>query len=78
MWKIEADQIKGEVIRPAPMGTESDRVMCLVYEDESPEVSIKHSVVTTRGMVITAKTLRGLKGATKRAGLVWSESYYMP
>ena len=77
MWRIEADQIKGKVIRPAPMGTEAHQLRCVVYED-TPEASIRFSVVTVNDEILTAKTMRGLKGAAKRAGLVWSESFYIP
>jgi hypothetical protein len=76
MWRIEADQIKGKVIRPAPMGTEAHQMLCVVYED-APEALIRFSVVTVKDEVLTAKTMRGLKGAATRAGLVWSEHFYI-
>lgn len=77
MWRVEANQIKGKVIRPAPMGTEAYRMPCLVYE-ALPEAMIKFSVVTIKNEILTAKTMRGLKGSAMRAGLVWSENLYMP
>jgi hypothetical protein len=77
MWSIEANQIKGKVIRPAPMGTETHPVRCVVYED-APDASIQFSVVRIKNKILTAKTMRGLKGAATRAGLVWSENLYIP
>lgn len=77
MWNIEADEIKGKVIRPAPMGIEAHQNLCVVWED-APEALIRFLVVTVKGEVLTAKTMSGLKGAATRAGLVWSEYFYIP
>lgn len=77
MWEIDVKQIQGQVIRPAPMGTEVHQCRCLVYE--SPESKwARYSVVTVKGKILTAKTLRGLRGKATRAGLVWSERFYTP
>lgn len=77
MCRIDAKQIGGKVIRPAPTGTEAHKMPCLVYEDPSSEMC-RFSVVTINDRILTAKTVRGLKGAARRAGLVWSERFYMP
>ncbi len=77
MLRIEADQIKGKTIRPAPMGTEVHHMRCLVYED-IPGSLVPFCVVTVNDEILTAKTMRGLKGAAARAGLVWSERQYLP
>lgn len=77
MWRIESDQIKGKVIRPAPLGTEAHQMRCVVFED-TPETLVRFSVVTVKDEILTAKTMRGLKGAATRAGLVWSDNFYIP
>lgn len=77
MLRIEADQIKGKAVRPAPMGTETHQARCLVYED-APGSLAPFCLVTVKDQVLTAKTMRGLKGAAARAGLVWSEHHYLP
>ena len=76
MWRIDANEIKNKAIRPAPMGTEVHKLPCLVFEDS--ESSIRFCVVTLKDEILTAKTMRGLKGVTQRAGLIWSENIYMP
>jgi hypothetical protein len=77
MLRISSDQIKGKVIRPAPWGTEVHKLPCLVFEDTACTFCA-FSVVTVKDEIITAKTTRGLKGSALRAGLAWSENYYVP
>lgn len=77
MWQIEINQLAGKKIRPAPIGTELHKVRCMVFEDETSDFA-KFSVIVKNGEVITAKTMRGLKGIATRAGLIWTENYYVP
>jgi hypothetical protein len=77
MWRIDVGQIQGREIRPAPIGTEAHNMPCLVYE-APPEYSVRFSVVTKNGELLTAKTIEGLKGVATQAGLVWTERLYMP
>jgi hypothetical protein len=76
MLRIESDQIFGKTIRPAPQGTESHELLCLVFDDRAS--AFRFCVVTVRGDILTAKTMKGLRRACEKAGLVWSEDFYMP
>lgn len=52
MWRIDADQIKGKVVRPAPMGTEAHPMRCVVYEDAESSMAL-FSFVTMKDVILT-------------------------
>ena len=78
MFGIDVKSIKGATVRPAPWGTEGDKLPCLVWEDPNPDANVKFCKVVSLKKVITAMTLRGLKGAANRYGLVCSDNVYAP
>lgn len=84
MFGITAKQIRGAVVRPAPWGVEGGahygmNTPCLVWHDDRPGVMIPYCrLETSSGKVITAKTIRGLKGAARRLGLICNDDIYAP
>jgi hypothetical protein len=77
MLRIESTQIFGKTIRPAPWGTEIHELPCLVFDDRASTLA-RFCVVTVKNDILTAKTTKGLRRACEKAGLVWSEDFYIP
>ena len=78
MFGIEAKGIKGQTVRPAPFGIEGDPIPRLIWDDPNPRAMIKECHVLKGNKLITAKTIKGLKGAARRAGLICNDDAYVP
>jgi hypothetical protein len=78
MFTIEATQIQGQIVRPAPWGVEDGQPACLVYVDDRPGVMIPYCKVTDANIVVTAGDIAGLKQEALRVGLICSDDVFMP
>ena len=78
MLRIEANQIPGATVRPAPFGIEGDSIPRLVWDDPNPNATIKQCQVIRDGNLLTADTIEGLQEAAERVGLVCNGDAYTP